>query len=50
MCVCEIVPSKAESKRSLMSVETMQAKKICHVRRCDHHDDTSSIANSSPPT
>ena len=33
-------PSKEELKRSFTKVDTMHAKKICHVSRCAHHDDT----------
>lgn len=43
-------PSKDELNRSAVNVASMQQKKIIHPSFIDQYDETSSIANSNPPT
>ena len=43
-------PWKAEFSKSVVNVATMQQKKTCHESLFFQNDDTSSMANSSPPT
>ena len=41
---------KAELNKSVVNVDTIQQKKICHDRVTVQNDETSSIENNNPPT
>ena len=41
---------KAELNKSVVNVDTIQQKKICHDNVTVQNDDTSSMENNSPPT
>jgi hypothetical protein len=41
---------KAELNKSVVNVDTIQQKKICHDKVTVQNDDTSSIENNNPPT
>lgn len=43
-------PAKAELNKSVVKVEIMQQKNICHDKVVVQNDDTSSIENRRPPT
>ena len=43
-------PVKAELNKSVVNVDVIAQKKICHERRMFQNDDTSSIEKRRPPT